>query len=116
MRAPVNRGVRCSLGHETNGMIMNEDQKTEFEWFKGVQDKLADAFLKDRYTSSESQELGFLMAQCVRDVPVLLRLLEESDRHSHDEIMDAVHAVLSNRSALIEVARMLGIELESNRR
>jgi hypothetical protein len=91
-------------------MIMDESQKAEFEWFKGVQDKLTDAFLKDGHTPSESQELGFFMAQGVRDVPVLLRLLEESDRHSTDEIMDAVHAVLSNRSALIEVARLLGIE------
>jgi len=92
---------------------MNENQKTEFEWFKGVQDKLADAFLKNGHTPSESQELGFLMAQGVRDVPALLRLLGESDRHSNDEIdeiMNAVHDVLSNRSSLIEVARMLGIE------
>ena len=38
-------GVRCSLGYETNGMIM--DENTDLEWFKGVQDKLADAFLKE---------------------------------------------------------------------
>ena len=89
---------------------MGENQKTEFEWFKGVQDKLTDAFLKDGHSPSESQELGFLMAQGVRDIPALLRLLEEPDRHSNDEIMAAVHALLSNRSALLEVARMLGIE------
>jgi hypothetical protein len=91
-------------------MIMNENQEAEFEWFKGVQDRLADAFLKDGHSPAESQELGFLMAQGMRDVPALLRLLEEPDKHSNDEIMDAVHDVLSNRSALIEVARMLGIE------
>jgi hypothetical protein len=88
---------------------MNDNQKTEFEWFKRVQDKLTDAFLKDGHSPSESQELGFLMAQGVRDVPALLRLLEEPDRHSNNEIMDAVHDVLSNRTALIDVARMLGI-------
>jgi hypothetical protein len=91
-------------------MLMNENQKTEFEWVNGVQDKLADAFLRDGYTPSESQELGFLMAQGIRDVPALLCLLEESDRHSNGEIMDAIHEVLSNRSSLVEVARTLGIE------
>ena len=89
---------------------MSEKQKTEFEWFNGVRDKLIDAFLKDSYPASESQELGFHMAQGIRDVPALLRLLGEPDRYSNDEIMDAVHDVLSNRSALLEVARMLGIE------
>ncbi len=91
-------------------MIMNEKQETEFEWFKGVQDKLVDAFLKDGHPPSESQELGFLLAQGMRNVPALLRLLEEPNRHSNDEIMDAVHAVLANRFSLIEVARKLGIE------
>ena len=89
---------------------MDENQKTESDWFEGVREKLTGAFLKDGHTPSESQELGFLMAQGVRDVPSLLRLLEEPDRHSNDEIMDAVHDVLSNRSALIEVARMLSLE------
>ena len=89
---------------------MDENPKTEFDWFEGVQNKLTDAFLKDGRTPSESRELGFLMAQGVRDVPSLLRLLEEPDRHSNDEVMDAVHDVLSNRSALIEVARMLSLE------
>ena len=89
---------------------MNENQKTEFERLDRVQSKLADVFLKDGYTPSESQELGFLMAQGMRDVPALLCLLEEPDRHSNDEILDAVHMVLSNRSSLIEVARILGIE------
>jgi hypothetical protein len=91
-------------------MIMDENQETEFEWFKGVQDKLTDTFLRDGHSPSESQELGFLMAQAVRDVPALLRVLEEPDRHSNDEIMDAIYDVLSNRYSLIEVARMLGIE------
>jgi hypothetical protein len=95
---------------ETNGMIMNENQKTEFEWFDSVQSKLADAFLKEGFTPSESQELGFLMAQGIRDVPALLSLLEEPERHSNNEILDAVHLVLSNRASLIEVARMLRIE------
>ena len=89
---------------------MSENQNTEFEWFDRVQSKLADAFLKDGYSPSESSELGFLMAQGVRDVPALLHLLEETDKHTNDEILDAVHMVLSNRSSLIEVARILGIE------
>ncbi len=74
-------------------MLMVENQNTEFAWFEDVQDKLTDAFLKEGYTSSESQELGFLVAQGVRDVPALLLLLEEADSHSSDEILDAVHDV-----------------------
>ena len=88
---------------------MNENQNMEFEWFKGVQDKLMDAFLKEGYDHSEAQELGFLMAQAVRNVPALLRLLEEAGSHSNDEILEAIHAVLSNRSALNEAARKLSL-------
>jgi hypothetical protein len=89
---------------------MNENQKIEFAWFKGIQDKLMDAFLKEGYDHPEAQELGFLVAQAVRDVPALLRLLEEDGSHSNDEILAAVHAVLSNRSALNEAAQKLSLE------
>jgi len=87
-----------------------EDQNTEFAWFQGVQDKLTNAFLKDGHSDSEAQELGFLVAQAVRDVPALLRLLEKVESHSSDEILDVVHAVISNRSALNDAARKLALE------
>ena len=89
---------------------MDENQNVEFEWFTDVSEKLTGVFLKDSHDLSEAQELGFLVAQAVRDVPVLLRLLEGAEGHSDDEIMDAVHAVLSNRSALNEAARVLSLE------
>jgi hypothetical protein len=89
---------------------MNENQNAEFAWFKRVQGKLRDAFLKEGYDNFEAQELGFLVAQAVRDVPALLHLLEEAGSHSNDEILDAVHAVLSNRFAMNEAARKLSLE------
>ena len=87
-----------------------EDQNTEFAWFQAAQDKLADAFFKDGHSVIEAQELGFLVAQAVRDVPALLRLLEGVESHSNDEMLDAVHAVLANRFALNEAARKLSLE------
>lgn len=82
-------------------------QNEEFNWFESVQDKLADAFLKEGYDTGKAHELGFLVAQSIRDVPSLLRLLDEYPRHLPDEILDAVHMVLANRSALNDAAGIL---------
>ena len=89
---------------------MDGNESAEFAWFQSVQDKLRDAFLKEGYDHTEAQELGFLIAQAVRDVPPLLRLLGEAEKDSHDEILDAVHMILANRSALYEAARILSLE------
>jgi hypothetical protein len=86
---------------------MCSKQAEDFAWFKKAQDKLSDAFLKEGYDITKAQELGFLMAQAIRDVPSLLRLLDQEDSDASDEILDAVHMVLSNHSALNEAARML---------
>lgn len=94
----------------SNLIVVGENQDTEFAWFESVQGKLTAAFLKEGYSLTEARELGFFVAQAVRNVPALLRLLEEAEGHTNDEIVDAIHAVLSSRSALHEAARILSLE------
>lgn len=86
---------------------MNKDSLVEFTWFKGIQDKLTKVLVEAGFDSPQSEELGFLLAQAIRDVPHLLHLLNEIEQHSTDEIMDAVHMVLANRFALEEAHSLL---------
>jgi len=86
---------------------MENDELVESVWFKETQTKLAQVFSKEGYNEHQSEELGFFIAQAIRDVPRLLRLLEEVDQHSTDELMDAIHMILSNRLALEEATRLL---------
>jgi hypothetical protein len=85
---------------------MNAEQKKEIEQFEILQAKLTKA-LVEGYDHPNAQELGFFVAQAIRDVPTLLQLLEETDKHSNDEILDAVHMVVANHFALSEANRLL---------
>ena len=87
--------------------MITESAAAEFEWFEALQAKLTTVFLADGYSRPKAEEAGFLFAQAIRDVPPLLRLLDDADRHTPDEIMDAVHDVLANRQALREAAVIL---------
>jgi hypothetical protein len=84
-----------------------DDRQSEFQWFETLQARLVQTFLADGYNRQQSQELGFLLAQAMRNVPPLLSLLEEAEQHSTGEMMDAVHAVLANRHALEEANKIL---------
>ena len=85
---------------------MNEEQKREFEQFEIIKDKLVRAFAEG-YKHPSSAELGFYVAHAIRDVPALLRMLDEYETHSNDEILDAIHAVVSNHFSLSEANRIL---------
>src|SRR5438105_3927671 len=80
--------------------------KTEFERFEILQEKLTRAFT-DGYNHPDARELGFFVAQAIRDVPELLRWLDDSENHSTDEILDAIHAVVSNHFSLSEANRLM---------
>ena len=82
-------------------------ETAEFDGFEGLQSKLVTVFLTDGYPRREAEAAGFLFAQAIRDVPPLLHLLDEAERHTPDKIMDAVHMVLANRHALREAADIL---------
>ena len=86
---------------------MTESKAAEFKWFEALQAKLTTVFLADGYPRQKAEEAGFLFAQAIRGVPPLLRLLDDADPHTPDEIMDAVHDVLANRQALQEAAVIL---------
>ena len=90
---------------------MNTQELDELKWFEGIQARIGEAFRSDGFSQEQSEELGFCIAQAIRNVPALLQVLEEGNHCSADEILDAVHAVLANRFALQEAARILGIEL-----
>lgn len=82
-------------------------EQEEFPWFERLQNRLTAVFLADRLDAREAEEAGFFLAQGLRDVPPLLRLIEEVEAHSTDEIMDAIHMVLANRNALQKVNAIL---------
>jgi hypothetical protein len=82
------------------------DRDLEFEKFQNIQEKLKAVFAKE-YVHVDAEQLAFLVAQSIRDVPKLLRLLEDSENHSNDKILDAVHDVVANHLALTEANRML---------
>ena len=86
---------------------MDENENLEFQWFERIQKALIKAFERDGYEHLEAQELGFFIAQGIRDVPPLLRLLDEADKHQNCEIIDAVYMVLTNHGALYETAKIL---------
>ena len=85
---------------------MDEAEKSEFEQFEVVQDKLVRA-LAQGYSHLDAQNVGFYVAQAIRDVPMLLGLLDDFDNHSNDEILNAIHAVVANHFALSEANRLL---------
>ncbi len=85
---------------------MTEEEKREFEWFEIIQEKLIRTFVEG-YNHPDAQELGFYVAQAIRNVPDLLRLLDDYENHSTDEILDAIHAVVCNHFSLNEANRIL---------
>jgi hypothetical protein len=85
---------------------MSADEKREFEQFNIIQEKLTRAFAEG-YNHPQAEQLGFCVAQAIRNVPSLLKLLDEYEKHSTDEILDAVHDVVSNHFALSEANRLL---------
>jgi cell fate (sporulation/competence/biofilm development) regulator YlbF (YheA/YmcA/DUF963 family) len=85
---------------------MNEEEKREFEQFKIMQEKLTRAFVEG-YNHPDAQELGVYVAQAIRDVAKLLKLLDDYENHSTDEILDAIHAVVSNHFSITEANRLL---------
>lgn len=95
---------QCEMGCV---ILMDDNQQSEFQWFETLQAKLVQTFLADGYNRQEAEELGFLLAQALRNVPHLLNLLDEVEQHSTDEMIDAVHAVLANRFALEEACKIL---------
>ena len=50
---------------------MNDEEKREFEHFNLLAEKLTRAFVEG-YNHPDAQELGFYVAQAMRDVPELL--------------------------------------------
>jgi hypothetical protein len=86
---------------------MDTESLAEFKKFEEVQNKLIKVLLEDGYIQKESEEIGFFIAQGIRDVPTLLGLLDEVEAHSTDEIMNAIYNVLLNRSALEEAYKLL---------
>ena len=85
---------------------MNDEEKREFEHFNLLAEKLTRAFVEG-YNHPDAQELGFYVAQAIRDVPELLRLLDDYESHSNNEILDAIHAVVSNHFSLVQANRLL---------
>lgn len=86
---------------------MVDDSAAEFEWFQALQNKLIKVFLAENYTQHEAEEASVFLAQAIRNVPSLLRLLDEFEECSIEEIMEAVHDVLANRFALQDAATIL---------
>ena len=86
---------------------MNEEQQAEFARFEGIENKLIEVFKEDGYDFLQAQELGFFVAQAMRNVPPLLRLLDGVEQHSTDEIMDAVHGFLCNHYAFEQAHRII---------
>ena len=82
---------------------MNQDQQKEFEQFETLQAKLVRAF----FEHPDAQDLGFLVAQALRDVPTLFKLLDDYENQSNEDVLDAIHAVVSNHFALSEANRIL---------
>ena len=85
---------------------MKDGEKGEFEHFNLLAEKLTRAFVEG-YNHPDAQELGFYVAQAIRDVPELLRLLDDYESHSNNEILDAIHAVVSNHFSLVQANRLL---------
>lgn len=86
--------------------MMNQYAEGESIEFEEIREKLSQAFIEG-YNHPQAQDLGFYVAQAVRDVPQLLRILAEYEQHSNQEILDAIHAVVANHLALSEANRIL---------
>ena len=85
---------------------MTGEQEIEFAWFNDIEAKLKRVFIEG-YNHPQAEELGFYVAQAIRNLPTLLRLLEKPENHSNDEILDAVHGVVCNHLALNEANQIL---------
>jgi hypothetical protein len=83
--------------------------ESDVAWFENIQATLARALVSEGYDNSQARDLAFSVAQGIRDVPPLIRLLEGNDA-SADEILEAVHDVVSNRYSLIDAAKMLSLD------
>ncbi len=87
--------------------MSEEKQKTEFIWFEELQNNLVTVFKSEGFDQVEAEELGFCVAQGVRNVPSLLKMLSKLEQYTSDEVMDAVHDVLANIHALQEANDLL---------
>jgi hypothetical protein len=74
--------------------------------FNDIQARLKEVFIKG-YNHPQAEELAFFVAQAIRDVPTLLRLLNAQEKYSNEEIIDAVHNVVANHHALSEANQIL---------
>lgn len=87
--------------------MSEETQQAELKWFEELQNKLAAVFENDGYKLTEAQELSFCVAQGVRNVPPLLKMVDRFEQYTTDEVMQAVWGVLTNIYALQQANDLL---------
>jgi hypothetical protein len=88
-------------------MMRDEKTEEELKWFDCLSGRIVEVLRKDNYSQQQAEELGFFIAQTIRDVPRLLALLEKSENHSVDEVMDSIHDFLSNQFAFQQAHKLL---------
>src|SRR3712207_9471426 len=90
-----------------------EDTSLEFDTFENIRRKLIEVFVCEGYARIDAERIALYVAQDVRDVHKLLKVLAHADSHTQAEIIEAVRTVVDD-SVVLDKAKgvLIGIDQE----
>lgn len=90
---------------------MIDDTSLEFDMFEDARQRLVAVLVSHGRDRIEAEKIALYVIQGLRDMPKLITMLSERRTYSTTKIIDALHVVLNNASAL-EKARALLLGLD----
>ena len=86
---------------------MIEDTSLEFDMFEDMRRKLVEVLVTEGYERLEAEKIALYVIQGVREVPKLLSALAEIRLRARADVLETLHNVLENATALGKARAML---------
>ncbi|HEV2911997.1 MAG TPA: hypothetical protein VGX92_01660 [Pyrinomonadaceae bacterium] len=86
---------------------MINDTSLEFDMFEDMRRKMVELLVTEGYERLEAEKIALYVIQGVREVPKLLSGLAEIRLHARTEVLETLHTVLENATALGKARAML---------
>jgi hypothetical protein len=85
---------------------MIDDNSLEFDMLEDARRRLVEVLVSKGRERLDAEKIALYVVQGLREMPKLVKLLNERRSYPHDQILDTLALVLENASAL-EKARMM---------
>jgi len=90
---------------------MVDDNSLEFDMFEDMRRRLVEVLVSEGRERLDAEKIALYIAQGMREMPKLVKMLSESRSHPRAEILSMLRLVLENASAL-EKARIMLLGLD----